>query len=33
MSGLHEIWHMASLYPQDGHGRVSERRSSPRARA
>jgi len=26
---LHEIWHVESLYPPKGQGRVSERRSCP----
>ena len=30
---IKQIWHVASLYPSDGHRWVSERRSNPRARA
>jgi len=30
---LHEIWHVASLYPPYGQGLVSERRERPWARA
>ena len=30
-SDLDQIWHVASLYPSDGHGQVCERRFRPQA--